>query len=377
MQVIAPFDEGKKVIREMGGDPLSLCYQCGLCSGSCPWNLVKEFPIHRMIKEAQYGFFETEKWWSCTTCGQCSIRCPRGVDIIEVVKALRQIMIDANAIPATLQNIRASLALEGNPWREKRGKRKDWIGLDIKTFDAETEWLYFTCCTLAYDPAEKRIAQATANILKKIGINFGSLGASESCCAESIRKAGDEGLFNQLTKNNILCFQNNNVKKIVVNSPHCYTTFKKEYPQFGGNYEVVLVVQLLSRLISEGKLAFNKKIIKRVAYHDPCYLGRHNNIYQEPRQILAAIPGVEIVEFPENRENSICCGGGGGGLWRVSSKKESLSDLIVEQALDLGAEMLVVACPYCLINFDDSVTTMGKRNLIEVKDICNLVEEAI
>ena len=377
MPTIIPLEEGTRVIKEAGGEALRQCYQCGLCSGSCPWNLVKKFSIRRMIREGQYGFFETESWWTCTTCATCTTRCPRGVDIIEIVKALRRIMVEANVVPANIQNMITSLALEGNPWRETRGKRKDWVGLDVKSFTPGTDWLYFACCTLAYDPAEKRVAQATTNILKRAGIDFGTLGARETCCGESVRKVGDEKLFQRLAGSNIRAFQESNVRRVLVNSPHCYTTFKNEYPQLGGDFEVVHTVQLLAELIKTGRLKFSNELKKRVVYHDPCYLGRHNNIYDEPRQVLGAIPGLELVEFAENREDSICCGGGGGCLWRGSQKEESLSDLRVEQAIELGAELLVVACPYCMINFDDSVTTMGKQDTIQVKDICNLVEEVI
>jgi Fe-S oxidoreductase len=286
-------------------------------------------------------------------------------------------MVEGGMIPTSIQNIMTSVALEGNPWNEPRGKRKDWARIAVKAFTPDTEWLYFSCCTLAYDPAEKKVAQTTANILRRVGVDFGILGTKESCCSESIRKVGAESLFQQMAKTNINVFMESGVKKILVSSPHCYTTFKNEYPEFGGNFEVTHVTQLLAKLLSEGRLNFSKELNIKVAYHDPCYLGRHNDIYDEPRQVLRSILGLELIEFPDNRENGVCCGGGGGGLWKGSETTESLSDLRVRQAIEAGANVLAVACPYCMINFEDSIKTAGKQDVIEVKDVTKLVEEAM
>ncbi|RLC72043.1 MAG: Fe-S oxidoreductase, partial [Chloroflexi bacterium] len=160
-------------------------------------------------------------------------------------------------------------------------------------------------------------------------------------------------------------------------SPHCYYTFKNEYPALGGEYVVMHVTQLLDQLLEQGKLKFGREIKKRVIYHDPCYLGRHSGIYDEPRRVLRAIPGIELLEFRDSRENSLCCGGGGGRIWMETKKGERFSDLKLEEALEAGAEVLALACPYCLLNFEDSVLSMGKESVIEVKDISELVLEAI
>jgi Fe-S oxidoreductase len=377
MSVIKPNNEGAALIADMGGKSLQQCCQCGLCTAVCPWSLVKKFSPRHLIKEAQYGLFDVESWWTCTTCAQCTLSCPRGVETIDIVKAVRHAMCEGYLMPGNLQNIRTSLRLEGNPWQETREKRKDWAGLEAKEFVEDMEWLYFVCCTLAYDPAEKRVAQATASILKKLGIRFGILGVSENCCGESIRKAGDEKLFRELAQENIKTFNQKGARKILVNSPHCYSSFKDEYREFSGNYEVFHFVQFFAGLLKERGLTINKSLNKKVVYHDPCYLGRHNNIYDEPRDILQAIPGIELVEFPKNRDYSICCGGGGGGLWSGSKSGESLSDLRVLQAIELEADVLAVACPYCMINFEDSITTLGLQNSIQVLDICSIVNEVI
>jgi Fe-S oxidoreductase len=296
------------------------------------------------------------------------------------MRVLRTTLVDLDIsyAPEPLQLTIKNLISVGNPLGEAREKRADWAkDLEVDTFTEDTELLYFPCCYGAYDPKVKRVARATANILKRMGVNFGILGVEENCCGEAIRKAGAESLFQDLAEANIATFSDNGVKKIIVSSPHCYNTFKNEYPKLGGDFEVVHLSQYLYQVIKEGRLKFTKEINQRVAYHDPCYLGRHNNIYDEPREVLKSIPGLELVEMANSRENSLCCGGGGGGIWLETKKEERISDLRLEQALEVGAEILVVACPYCLLNLEDSVVSMNKEDVIQVKDISELVWEAL
>jgi len=221
------------------------------------------------------------------------------------------------------------------------------------------------------------MAIATANILNRAGVDFGILGPKENCCGESIRKTGDEELFRRLARENIKTFIDNGVKKILVSSPHCYHTFKNEYPEFKVNFEVIHVSQYLLELINEGRLELTKEYSKKITYHDPCYLGRHNGIYDEPREVLNKVPGLELIEMSESRENSLCCGGGGGGIWMDVPKGERFSDLRLEQAIDVGAEVLVTACPYCITMFEDSRLTRANPEVIEVKDITEVIQEVI
>ena len=287
-------------------------------------------------------------------------------------------MVQADIISTSLRSVRANIAGVSNPYGEGREKRADWAqDLGVKMFTPGTELLYFPCCVPAYDPIAKDVARATASILKKAEVDFGILGDKESCCGESIRKVGDEGLFQTLAERNIKAFAEAGVKKVLVSSPHCYHTFKNEYPNFGANFEVIHFTQFLLHLIKDQRLTFTKELNKRVAYHDPCYLGRHNGIYDEPRQILQSIPGLELVEMRNSRENSLCCGGGGGGVWQETKKGERLSDLRLEQAIEAGAEVVAVACPYCMLMLKDSVLTRDKSDVIGVKDVSELVEEAI
>ncbi len=382
MQAVSPYREAANIIIEEGGEPLNLCYQCGLCSATCPWNLVRSFPVHMMIHEAQLGLvdFESEEVWQCVACRACVQRCPRGVEIPDIMRALRRAIVSLGIakVPDSLRITVKNVSSVGNPLGEAAEKRADWAkDMDVSTFIEGTELLYFACCIQAYDPMIQKVARATVNILKKAQVDFGILGAKQTCCGESVRKAGMESVFQSLAQNNISVFTEAGVKTILVTSPHCYHTFTQEYPKFGGNFEVIHFSQYLARLIKDGRLKFTKELNKKVTYHDSCCLGRYAGIYDEPRQILESIPGLELVEMRDNRENSLCCGGCAGRLWMETKKGERFSDIRIEQALETGANTLAVFCPYCMLNFEDSVLTTDKAGIIEVKDIAELVQEAI
>ena len=382
--VLTDYKEIVDLIKEKGDDLFRLCYQCGKCDSLCPWNRVTNFSIRRIMVQASFGLIEIEgeDIWRCTTCGRCVQNCPRGVNQIEVGVNIRKIATEYGVFPPSVQGIRSvrgSLVGEGNPLTEKREERAAWAqGLSVKEFEEGTEYLYFPGCYLCYDPRLKKVAVATANILLKVGVDFGILGPKENCCGESIRKTGDEELFRQLAKENIKTFIEHGVKKIIVNSPHCYHTFKNEYPEFMVHFEVVHITQLLLELVKEGKLQFKKEYNKKVTYHDPCYLGRHNGIFDEPRELLKSIPGLELVEMPDSREDGLCCGGGGGRIWMETVKGERFSDIRVEQAVDVGAQVLATCCPYCIANFEDSKLTVGGRcEGLEIKDITEIIQEVI
>ena len=383
METLAPFKEVIDEIKEAGGEVYKLCFQCGLCDTVCPWNRVRKFSIRKIIRQAAFGLTEIdgEDIWRCTTCGNCPQHCPRGVKQIELGVSLRRIASAYEVFPASVRSARtarASLISEGNPLSEKRDKRSDWAkDLAVKPFTEEMEVLYFAGCYLSYDPRMKKVAAATANILKKAGVNFGILGNKESCCGESIRKTGSEKVFKSLAKENIKTFIENGVKKILVSSPHCYHTFKNEYPEFMVNFEVVFVSQYLLELIAEGRLELTGDYGKKLTYHDPCYLGRHNDIYDEPRELLGKVPGLELVEMADSRKNSLCCGGGGGRIWMDTPKGERFSDLRLDQAIAVGAVELVTSCPYCITNFEDSRLTMEYEDVLEIKDITEIIQDVI
>jgi Fe-S oxidoreductase len=222
-----------------------------------------------------------------------------------------------------------------------------------------------------------KVAAATAKILQKAGVDFGTLGTKESCCGESIRKAGDEEAFKGLARENIKAFIDAGVKRILVSSPHCYHTFKNEYSEFMMNLEVVHVTEYIAELIDAGRLELSGSVGKKVTYHDPCYLGRHNGFYDEPRGVLSRLPGLELVEMADSRQNSLCCGGGGGRIWMHTDKGERFGDLRLAQAQEVGAEVLVTSCPYCISNFEESRIALEDEDSLQVKDLTELVLESL
>jgi Fe-S oxidoreductase len=383
VETVAPFKEVIEEIREAGGDAYRLCFQCGLCDTVCPWNRVRQFSIRKIIRQAAFGLTEIdgEDIWRCTTCGRCPQRCPRGVKQIEIGVSLRRVASNYEIFPASVKSARtarASIISEGNPLQGERKKRADWAKDNaVKKFTEGTDLLYFVGCYLSYDPRMKKVAVATADILNKAGIDFGILGSQENCCGESIRKTGSEEVFKRLARENIKTFIDNGVKKILVSSPHCYHTFKNEYPEFMVNFEVVHVAQFLLELIEEGKLEFTNEVARKVTYHDPCYMGRHNDIYEAPREVLRKIPGLQLVEMADFGRDSLCCGGGGGRIWMDTPKSERFSDLRLVQANDVGAQVLATACPYCITNFEESRLNLEYEEVLEVKDITEIVREAM
>jgi len=380
---LADYKEIVDVIKASGGEAFKLCYQCGLCDTVCPWNRVRSFSIRKIIRQATFGLtdIESEEMWRCTTCGNCPRQCPRGVAIIEAGVSLRRIATEYGVFPTPVSPVRgvgASLLGKGNPLSEDRDKRANWAeGLSVNPFAEGMEILYFPGCYLCYDPRLKKVARATAAILNKAGVDFGILGSKENCCGESIRKTGDEELFKRLARENIKAFIEAGVRKILVSSPHCYHTFKNEYPEFKVNFEVVHITQYICELIDEGRLKLTGEYGKKVTYHDPCYLGRHNGIYDQPRQALKQIAGLDHAEMPDTLEDSLCCGGGGGRIWMETVKGERFSDLRLQQAVDVGAEALVTACPYCITHFEESRLTLGDSERLEIKDITEIIAEVV
>jgi Fe-S oxidoreductase len=381
LETIAPFKEVVDEIMEAGGDAFRFCFQCGLCDAVCPWNRVRQFSMRKIIREATFGLTEIdgEDIWRCTTCGRCPDRCPRGVKQIEVGVSLRRVASEYEVFPASVRSARtarASLISEGNPLQGERQKRADWAkDLQVKPYAEGMEILYFVGCYFSYDPRMKRVARATVDIFNKAGVDFGILGNDENCCGESIRKTGSEKVFKQLARDNIKTFIDRGVKRLVVSSPHCLHTFKNEYPEFMVNFEVLHLSQYLMELVETGRLELSGEYAKKVTYHDPCYMGRHNDIYTAPRDILGMIKGLELVEMVDSHQDSLCCGGGGGRIWMDTPQEERFSDLRLHQARETGAQVLATACPYCITNFEESRLNLEYEDVLEVKDIAEIVSE--
>lgn len=382
METVAPIAEIIAEVRAAGGQSARGCFQCGKCDVVCPWNRVRRFSIRKIVRQALLGLpeIELEDMWRCTTCGSCQAECPRGVGQIAVGVALRRIAQSYGVLPDPVRGVRtaaASLATDGNPINGARGDRDAWAaGMSIEPFREGMEVLFYVGCYLSHDPRMRKVAVAAATILKAAGVDFGILGTRESCCGESIRRAGNEERWRALAKENIKTFIDAGVKKIVVCSPHCYHTFTSEYPELMVRFEVVHMSQLLLQLVEAGRLRLTNRVARRVTYHDPCYLGRHNGIYDPPRDLLRKIPGLELVEMADCREKSLCCGGGGGRIWADTPKGERFSDLRLAQARQARADLLVTSCPYCISNFEDS--RLGAEDgAPEIRDVTEVVREAL
>lgn len=376
---LSDYTEIRELIDENGGKAFQRCYQCGLCDTVCPWNLVRPFSMRKIVREATFGLteIEEEEIWRCTTCGRCPQRCPRDVRQIESGVALRRIATEFKVFPAAVQPVRtarASLLAEGNPLNQSRQDRAKWAeGLSVKPFTEGTEILYFASCYLSYDPRLKKVAKATVKLLNQAGVDYGILGSKDSCCGESIRKAGDEEVFKRLAKENIKTWIDNGVTKILVSSPHCYHTFKNEYPDFRVNFEVVHISEFLLELVAQGRLELKGEYARKVTYHDPCYLGRHNGIFAAPRELLRRVPGLELEEMPDSREDSLCCGGGGGRIWMETPKEERFSNLRLAQAVGVGAEVLATSCPYCITMFEEARLSLDQGTAPAIMDITEII----
>lgn len=381
-EYLAPLYEVNQALVAMGAEKLNLCMQCGMCAGSCPWRLVDgPFNIRRLIRMAQLGVegYESDDiLYGCTTCNKCVLKCPRGVTIIDVVRSMRAMIAETGAIPAVLRTATGSVHSNGNPWSEPREKRTKWAeGLDVPRFDGSQEYFLFVCCTSCFDVRSQNIARSIVSVLKKLGISFGIIGEEENCCGESVRKMGAEELFMKTAEKNINLYQSKGVKKIVTTSPHCYYTFTKEYPELGAEFEVYHYTQLIGSLFSQGKIAVKSTIGKKITYHDPCYLGRHSEVYDIPRELLANLTNGNLIEMKRSKKESLCCGGGGGRLWMETKPEWRFSDLRVREAVDLGADILATACPYCISMLEDSRKTTNNEERITIKDISELLDEAI
>ncbi len=395
VETISPLAEIVQEIKKAGGESFRFCYQCGKCDVVCPWNRVTDFSIRKIIRQAALGLpeIELDDLWRCTTCGNCQLLCPRGVGQIEVGVAMRRIASSFGVFSGaakTLPAASASLVSDGNPLGEARERRNAWTnGLPVKLFTEGMEILYFVGCYYSYDPRNIKVAVATATLLNKAGVDFGILGTMENCCGEGIRKAGDEEKFKILARENIKAFIDNGVKRILVSSPHCYHTFKNEYSEFMVKLEVVHISQYLLELIGKGRLELDGQFrksgrrVKRVTYHDPCYLGRHNGCFDQPRDVLKKLPGLELVEMPNSRQNSLCCGGGGGRIWMHTDKEERFGNLRLAQAQEVGAEVLVTSCPYCISNFEESRLSLvvdedlPEEEVLQIKDLTEVVLESL
>ena len=384
---------------------LDACTRCGRCQDACPAyfsgkklspkKLVQDLKTHMqqvfplpfskkaidprpdMISEA----VTDEAIWDCTTCRACEEACPIYVERIDkVVDMRRSLTMERTQLPESAQEALKSLSSRDHPWRGTTLTRTAWAeGLDVKTMaeDSNVDLLYWVGCTGALDERNVKVSQAMVKIMRAAGINFGILGTEEGCCGDPARRMGDEYLFQTLCQKNIEILKGYKVKKILVTCPHGYNSFKYEYPQFGGNYEVVHHTQLIAGLIRDGKLKLSKlESNKTVTYHDSCYLGRYNEIYSEPRDILTAA-GLKRVEMTKSGSNSFCCGGGGGHMWMEEEPEKRVNVKRAEQVIQSKADLVATACPYCLIMLVDGLKTKGVEETVGARDIAEIIADLL
>ncbi len=356
----------------------SACFQCGTCTATCPWGLVRQEPLNlrKLVHGAQLGLDgRTQDLWLCTTCGACEQQCPRGVRVSEIILPLRQLAWRSEAQPGGLSGVLWQLHWDGNPWGEPPSRRSEWAkGLAVRRFEPSDEVLFYVGCTASYDPRTRKVARAIAETLLACGVDFGTLGDDEPCCGDAALSLGQLDYLEVLVERNTRLLLEAGARTIVTTSPHCFDTFRNHYPGLLGRVEILHYTQYLNRLVGEGRLRLAREVAATATFHDPCYLGRRNAEYDAPRELLAALPGLEIVEMEENRAEALCCGGGGGRMWMETASGERFGDVRVAQAAQTGAEILVTACPHCVSCLEDAARSTG--TVLKVMDVAELVRLA-
>ena len=364
------------------GETFMSCLQCGTCTSVCPWSQVMAYSPRRILRQLA---METgseasvdQAVWSCVTCNACGVNCPRGIDIIDVIRAVRGLNVSGGRMPASFEAPLDSLKANNNPWGGGCAKRLEWAAdLSLPAFGPEHEYCLFTCCTTAYDLNNRKAGRALPQLLNYAGIAFGTLGAEESCCGDPAHKLGADEIFSQLALKNTDLFLRNGVQKILTTSPHCLNAFRNNYAELKGSVASEHYTELLDRLVTAGRLKPILEVAATVTYHDPCYLGRHNGDYEAPRRILQSVPGLTLIEMASNRGNSLCCGGGGGGAWGDTAPSQPLGVLRIEEALSTGAEVIATACPYCIRMLNDAVRTLDVGDRIAVRDLAELLLQSV
>lgn len=341
--------------------------------------VTSDLPLENPYGYFEYGFtIPSRALWQCTTCGACQNVCPVSNEHIrDMVDLKRYAVLTQGEFPEKLVPIFNNIETNSNPWGINADYRLDWAkGLDVKTIDEQedVEVLYFVGCASSFDDRSKKIAQSFVKVLQKANVKFAVLGKKEKCCGDNARRLGNEYLFYNLAQENIETFKAYNIKKIVTTCPHGYYTLKNEYPKLGGEFEVFHHSQFISQLIKEGRIKLSNNLNQTATFHDSCYLGRHSNIYQEPRQIITQA-GFSLREMERSRCNSFCCGAGGGMMW-LEEEGERMNKFRTAQAINTNAQNIITACPFCMIMLDDGVKDIS-RDDISVLDIAQVVEKSM
>jgi Fe-S oxidoreductase len=377
------------------------CMQCGKCTGSCAVSLRSDLNIRELMVIAILNENEDlekhEEIWDCTSCGICTVRCPRDLKPAEVIVGMRSSLVEGGTIPITVRDALESVGTNNNPWGRPKSKRAEWLeDLDVKVKNIsegeDAEYLLYIGCTASYDPRIQSVSRAAINVLTKLGVDFGILGEEEPCCGSEPRMMGETGLFEMLVEDNLNLFDEFGISKIITLSPHAYNTFVNDYPECAKRLkeddaeipdielEVKHYTQILEELIDDGRLdgEMMNEFSETVIYHDPCYLGKRNNIFEPPRKILNIIPGARCIEFDRREDRSLCCEGAGGRMWAEGTGTGERNSIIrVNDANRDEATVIAVACPFCLSTLDDARVTAGYEETMRVMDIFEILDEVL
>lgn len=375
------------------GRALLSCIQCGTCAGTCPYGDVMRYTPRRLIGMLREGFIEevlaSDDLLSCVTCYDCWDKCPRGLHLTDVLLPLvkEQVLLRLPQVPPELQVALSNTMRYGNPMGESPRKRAAWVdgaGVPVpilRDLGRPVDVLWIVECYAAYYPRGQDNARATARVLAALGVDFAILGAEEKCAGECARLVGEKGLFDTLREQNVATFAKYEYASLLTSDPHAFDAFRFVYPSFGLDRPVDHTTPFLAARLDALRPRLTRNLGYRITYHDSCVLGRHNHMHDEPRRILEALPGVSLVEMTHNRDNTICCGGGGGGMWLDTHYKAKgqprLSDRRVEEAAATGADVLAVSCPYEVPRFEDSLKVLGYDDRMVVRDVMELVAEAL